>query len=291
MNLYDFYSDRSHGQVPRTSDELPEATSQGLQALVKSKADTGWFAQRFPEKCPDGQGVVGTDFGVFWRHARAYVPRLPERPSDTEMPDDALLDLLEFATRNCAEPSESRYHSFFHHWELEFDQDAGRRIFRGEINEILHRGGTTYELDLSLRIVRPGPPAVQEAAGQLRPSSGDQKLDDDLNEALHLYSSKSLGDRTLAIERLWDGFERLKTIDVHGNKQASSTRLLKNIENEPMRAVVEAEMRVLTDLGNNFTIRHHETNRHPVPENAQDYLFVRMTSLITFLLQQSGRLE
>lgn len=290
MSLYDFYSDRLNGPVPRTNDELPETTAQGLHALVMSKVDTNWLAQRFPNKCPDGQGTVGTNSGAFWRHARAFIPGLPEHPRMTEMPNEVLFDLLEFTTKNCAEPTEERFHEFFKHYELSFDQKAGQRISRDEINEILRRGGTPYELDTSFRIIRMGSPTVQEAARKLRPMTGDQKLDDDLKEAVSLYKSRKSGDRTMAIERLWDGFERLKTIDVPGNKKMSATKLLETIDSEPFRDVIKEEMRVLTDLGNNFTIRHHETNRHPVPSDSQDYLFVRMSSLIAFLLQQSGRL-
>lgn len=201
-----------------------------------------------------------------------------------------LFDLLEFAIKNCALPTESKYHSFFGHWELSFDQETGQRIFKEEINEILHRGGTTYELDDSFRIMRMGSPAVQQTVRNPRPLSGDQKLDDDLRQAVSLYKSRKSSDRTIAIERLWDAFERLKTIDIPGNKHASATKLLETIKSEPFREVIKAEMKALTDVGNNFTIRHHETNRYPVPSDSQDYMFVRMSSLIGFLMQQSGRL-
>lgn len=63
MSLYDFYSDRLNGPTPRTDDEVQEPTARGLYALVMGKANTGWLAQKFPDKCPDGQGIVGTDFG------------------------------------------------------------------------------------------------------------------------------------------------------------------------------------------------------------------------------------
>ena len=43
-------------------------------------------------------------------------------------------------------------------------------------------------------------------------------------------------------------------------------------------------MKTLTDIGNSFHIRHHETTKHPVPEELVDYLFVRMYALLRLLV-------
>jgi hypothetical protein len=48
--------------------------------------------------------------------------------------------------------------------------------------------------------------------------------------------------------------------------------------------LIEAEMKKLTEIGNGFHIRHHETTRHPVPEELVDYLFVRMYALLRLLI-------
>lgn len=94
----------------------------------------------------------------------------------------------------------------------------------------------------------------------------------------------------MALEKLWDAFERLKTVDVFGNKKQSANALLDNIASAEFRTFTSTEMKSLTDLGNQFMIRHHETDKHQVPEDAQDYLFARMGSLIVFLLRVSNRL-
>ena len=49
-------------------------------------------------------------------------------------------------------------------------------------------------------------------------------------------------------------------------------------------------MTTLTELGNQFQIRHHEVGKHAIPPDAQDYLAARMVTLVVFLLGQSGRL-
>lgn len=49
-------------------------------------------------------------------------------------------------------------------------------------------------------------------------------------------------------------------------------------------------MLALTKIGNAFNLRHHETDKHPVPPEAYDYLYSRMGSLIITLLRESNRL-
>jgi hypothetical protein len=292
MASKEFFTERVNGPTPRIHDNLPEATSQGLYGLFKSKADSHWFAYHFPEQCQDGKGVAGTNLGGLWGNVRALVPQLKEEKwgiSPTQ-PDGAIFDLMEYAAGRVSKPIQGTYHKFLGHHELTFDQSAGRKEFRDDVNQILRRGGTMYELSSKLQIERIGTPAVQHVIEQMTPASGDPDLDDILLRAKELYMSRKQDDRALALEKLWDGFERLKTIDVQGNKKQSANALLEHIASSEFRAFTTTEMKALTDLGNQFMIRHHETDKHPVPTEAQDYLFARMGSLITFLLKTSNRL-
>jgi hypothetical protein len=293
MTSQEFFTDRTNGPAARINDSLPEPTSRGLFELFKSKVDSHWFAERFPEQCEDGNGVVGTNFGGLWSNVRALVPELEEERwgSPPVQPDGAILDLMEYAAHRVSKPVSGEYHSFFRHHELTFDQSAGRKEFRDEVNQIFARGRTTYELSPKLQMERIGTQAVQQVIEQMTPASGDPDLDGLLMRAKELYMSRRQEDRTAALEKLWDGFERLKTVDVYGNKKQSSNALLGHITSTEFRAFTSTEMKALTDLGNQFTIRHHETDKHPVPVEAQDYLFSRMGSLIVFLLKVSNRLD
>ncbi|MFB9821105.1 hypothetical protein [Arthrobacter ramosus] len=294
MTPSDFYTDRMNGPVPRTHDTLPKATAEGLYSLFRSKARAHWLAQHFPEHCVDGNTISGTDLDALWSNVRAVIPEFKVASSpfgfQETQSDGVLLDLTEYAATRVARPIPGRWHEYMKHFELDFAEAPGRKEFRDEVNQILRRGGTMYELDAGGRIVRIGSPEVQQVIGQMAPASGDSTLDGLLVQAKGLYLSRKEDDRALALEKLWDGFERLKTVDVSGNKKQSSNVLLDNITSAEFRAVTSAEMIALTAVGNQFMIRHHETDKHPVPEEAQDYLFARMGSLIVFLLKASNRL-
>jgi hypothetical protein len=76
-----------------------------------------------------------------------------------------------------------------------------------------------------------------------------------------------------------------------GNKRASSEALLAHAISDADRSVLASEMKALTDIGNQFTIRHHETDKHPVSPDMREYLFARMGGLLVILLSQSDRLD
>jgi hypothetical protein len=48
--------------------------------------------------------------------------------------------------------------------------------------------------------------------------------------------------------------------------------------------------RSVTDLGNTFRVRHHETHIAELPEDAYDYFTGRVVTVLHVLLHQSGRL-
>jgi hypothetical protein len=94
--------------------------------------------------------------------------------------------------------------------------------------------------------------------------------------------------RREAVDKLWDAWERLKSLEDSGNKKLSVGILLDKASSEPnFRTVLEKEARELTDIGNQFQIRHSETNQTPIKSNEQvDYLFHRLFAMILLLLRK-----
>lgn len=292
MTSPDFYSDRNGGAPPRDQDALPTATAQGLLNLVQSKIDAEWFAHRFPDQCPDGNGISGTNVQALQIDMQALIPTLsyPLLTSDGYKDED-IFDLLEYAAQRLALAEPNGWHPYYRHNELKFDQAKGRRSFREEVNQMLSRGRAAYEMNSSLQVQRFGTPEVRQVLTDLTPDTGDSALDELLIDSRTLFMSYREGDRKLGLEKLWDAFERLKTIEIpRGDKKASAERLLAHVSDEPFRELLAAEMLVLTKIGNDFNLRHHETGKHPVQPEAYDYLYSRMGSLIITLLRESNRL-
>lgn len=291
MSVPSFYSDRTNGAVARTHEDLPEATAAGLKALATRRIETNWLAKDFPEFCYDGNGIVGTDAGSLGTDIAANIPGVVWPLWQNDLTKEQLFDLLEYVAGHVSKPSDGHWHQGLRHHELNFDDRKGKAEYRTEVNTLLSRGGTVYEMNGAMQIQRVGSPEVQTALRSLRPDTGDDTLDTLLETARTLYLSRDPADRATAIEKLWGGYERLKTIDDPADKKRSATMLLANISDAAVRDVIEAEMFALTKVGNGFQIRHHEVGKHPLPTGAtQDYIATRMVNVIVFLLDQSGRL-
>jgi hypothetical protein len=100
-------------------------------------------------------------------------------------------------------------------------------------------------------------------------------LDSLLETARHKYLDLNLTIRQESLEKLWDAWERLKTVEQPGNKKVSASALLDRAADEPrLREVLEQGARALTDLGNHCTIRHGETDKVQLQRNEHvDYPF------------------
>ncbi|ABE46900.1 hypothetical protein [Polaromonas sp. JS666] len=92
---------------------------------------------------------------------------------------------------------------------------------------------------------RPLSPVLFEAMGTL-PPSGNHILDALLHDACKKFQDAAPKSRAEGIEKLWDAWERLKSIEVQGDKRMSVARLLEQCSREPMfRARLDAEARHL----------------------------------------------
>lgn len=129
------------------------------------------------------------------------------------------------------------------------------------------------------------PPVLFEAMGRL-PKSGDSTLDALLADACNRFRDPAPSSRKEAVERLWDAWERLKSLSDSNNKRLSVRILLDRASSDAnFRALLEVEAGALTKIGNEFHIRHFETNRSPVVEAEHfEYLFHRMYALLHLLL-------
>jgi len=133
--------------------------------------------------------------------------------------------------------------------------------------------------------VRSLPPILFDAMGRL-PPSGDLVLDGLLTDAIAKFKNAAPQVRKEGLERLWDAWERLKSLEATHDKRISVELLLTRAASGPeMRSLLSTEARALTSIGNDFHIRHFEANRAGIesPRHA-DYLFHRLFALIHLLL-------
>ncbi len=293
----EYFSDKEKGPKPRILEDMPPSAWGGIVALVQSLIATGAFGEYFPEMCPDGAGPVGTDERTFSLALRAEVPEIewPLRTTEEryyeEIPfsPDALvvLDFVQFCLAYVAKPIQGGYHPYFQHHHLSFDNDAGKKEFREKINRIFSRNGIVYEISEDGNILRMAPPGLREELASADFQTGDKILDKMIGEAKCKFLNPDKAIRKEAVKRLWDAWERIKSIDDPSNKKNSVKKLLNQAAVEgQFRELLEEEARKLTDIGNSFHIRHSEVTQTAIQDPLHlDYLFHRLFSMVILLLK------
>jgi hypothetical protein len=286
------FTERHGDSKPRVAERLDDATRNGLLTLVASRIDEEWFGLSFPNKCGDGYAYAGTDFDKLEQTMKGYGVIWPGRIDRNNPPSDGqVFDLLEFAYEFIAEAKDPHYHSYMSHSHYGYDRDAGRAKFTHDVNRMFERNGMAFELSHG-EVTRIAPAVLhEELAVSVFNNTGDITLDGLLEAARQKFLNRSIDVRRESLEKLWDAWERLKTIEPGRDKRESAKALLDRAAGEPaLRARVEQEARELTDIGNTFMIRHTETSKIPITDSAHiDYLFHRMFSMIRLLLKASGR--
>ncbi len=288
INIY--FSERERGEVEREIQDISEAFWAGFVSFVEARSRDGWYAERYPLNCFEAPLPVETDAEGLGKAFTAHNPRVswPLESEDIPATLDAL-DAVEFFGRIISMPARRVYHDYGRHNHItNFDRARGFDEYRTEVNTMLRRCGHPYEVNASGQIQRLGPPILRECLASAVFFSGDAELDRLLETARRKFKDPDINVRLEALEKLWDAWERLKTI-LPGDKKTSLKALLDASVAEPnLRDRVEREARELTDIGNNFMIRHSETGKVPIKETEHvDYLFHRLFALVIMILRVS----
>lgn len=164
-----------------------------------------------------------------------------------------------------------------------YEATSGRRFCVHVIVCSLTHPGREFLADLD-RQHRTIPDVLTESLYGI-PPSGDRTVDELLLHATQAYRSLEPASRRVAVEKLWDAWERLKTL-LAANPSVGNKMLLDIAGDEPkFRALLEDDAMQLHGAGNIFHIRHFKTESTEIARIEQyDYLFHRLFALVNLLL-------
>lgn len=287
-----YFSERELAQKPRTRETLTPNAWKGIVLTINTRIVDGSFGHRFPRECSGCGGVYATDPELMEQAVRRKLPFL-SWPLDVDIKPSLYdaLDLVQFAYQNTSLTEGAGECINYNRRHLTFDDGKGKREFRDVINRIFARESLTFNLDEHGEVLRLAPLVLHEALTSAVFSTGEEALDTLLEDARHKFLNPDQRVRRESLEKLWDAWERLKTIEPPHVKPDSAKRLLDRVSDEPnFRQVLETEAKEITGIGNNFMIRHTEISKTPVTEAEHvDYLFHRLFSIIRLLLRSTNR--
>ena len=211
--------------------------------------------------------------------------------NDDEYDQYALLDLIEFFAQNIEDISERWNNERYRNYQTIDCLNTSDIFenFQDAINEIFIESGLLYELTdekIIERIVENSPLTTEiennfEAVREV----GTREL---LKDAVALYKTPNPSARQDSVEKIWDAFERLKTYYTTLDKKHSSEKIGSDMANgnDNYIDLFNDEFKMLTDIGNKYRIRHHETNKIDITDvRYYDYLFNRCLSLIALAIE------
>ncbi len=303
-----YFSDRELGPKPTVETAINGVVWQAILSLVETRVNDGSLAYGFPSHCPDGNAIEGTDRHALWNVVRAEIGELAMADAEAwdafsyvmrstgNLPSTpAILDLIEFVARHVAQPSQGRWHEFFRHHHLDLDRKEGLRKFVEDVNRVFSRSGLAYQLTATGVAERTVPVPMADQLNRTEFCTGNQELDELLDTAIKRFLLPEPEARQDALEKLWDAFERLKSIEAPGDKKAGASILIDKaiaVDAKVLHSAITEEFKAMTTLGNELRIRHSEVGQEPVGDNGEkDYLFIRLLSLIRLMLKATGRLS
>ncbi|KJS11848.1 MAG: hypothetical protein VR67_11750 [Peptococcaceae bacterium BRH_c8a] len=297
-----YYTERHGMRVPieHTSTITTDMYALIFACCEKYYNNIAWL---WPDECPDGQVCCGLDYVKFTGALKFEIPTLYRDSNgridipgnnyysrDDEYDQYALLDYIEFIAQNCRDVTIGSFHSYFGHHHINlFETDEVFTKYRSEINNIFKKTGLLYTLTEARtveRVVKDSPLSTEiETTAEQVSEVGTKEL---LEEAIMLFKQPHPSARKDAVEKIWDALERLKTYYTELDKKASAAKIVKDMANGQAEFITlfNAEFKALTDIGNSFRIRHHETNKIDITDSRHyDYFFNRCLSLIGLAIQ------
>jgi len=298
-----YFSDKEQGQKDRILEDITIDIWNGIVSVFEDFKNKNHFSENFPIKCDEYQEMVcGFDEELFKSRVKSEIPNIDipiqikqEESISWNFDKYTILDFIEFCYKNITEAEKDnnkynqRHYQYYGHYHFKFkDSKKIKNIFIEEINKIFERNGIVFYLNSSGEINRTIAKAIEPLINKIYKTN-----DNRLNKLVKLSQDKfilpKIEDRIYALEKIWDAFERMKTYYMHKNKKQSIEELIQLVSKDSVdfANLLNDECKSLTDIGNNYQIRHFETNRIEIKDNKHiDYLYYRMISLIHLFLSE-----
>ncbi len=287
-----FFSDIENGLPPQINTEISADVFNGIISIYYKYTKSMSFS--FPATCPDDNSVIGFNEYLFVMKLKSIIPNFPLSYDSINFMNYnsvvdiyALLDFIELCISNICDYSEDKVHEFFNHNHLKkLSSCKNKNDFSNEINQIFERNGLAYKLVNNSSIKRVLPIELENLIKNYIPKGKDPELNKLIDIAIKYISLPKYENKQIALEKIWDAFERIKTY-ISIDKKESTKNLLKKVAGgkEEFFKLLDNEALLLTTIGNDFRVRHHETNKIKIETiDHIDYLFYRMMAFISLLI-------
>lgn len=291
----EYFSEKELGKKELIIDKINLTIFNGVITIYQKYHKN--FAKEFPIYCPDKDATIcGVNCVLLEASIKSQIPDLKIplniiHESDKFDEDDidtySVLDFIEYCYSKIHDVTEGDFHSYFGHYHYHFlDSKEEQEEFRLEINRLFERNGIVFYLDSDGEIKRHLPLGLDNLIKGLSISTSDTRLNELINLALFNIKNPKEINRFIALEKIWDAFERLKTY-FQENKKKSIEQVVRSVgaATDQFDILLDTEFKTLTEIGNKYQIRHFEKDKIQIKSLEHvDYLFYRMLAVIALCI-------
>ena len=173
---------------------------------------------------------------------------------------------------------------------MEFSIETGQEKFTNEINSLFKKLNVPFQLS-SGKVIKMGNEIFEKVIDPNIFNTGDELTDKMLKESITFFKESDRNNRSIALEKLWDSWERIKTLEDNDKKIGIEKLLKASIADEDLRKEIAEDAKILTNIGNRFQIRHFEKGKIKLNDEDVDYLYYRLFNLLLRLLMGTNRIS
>jgi len=251
-------------------------------ALVEDEIANGRLDYAFGHKARCGERTAACDYEALSRAVRQQIGRSGWPIEKVDLLDREILTLTEFFAGSVVEPAPlmcgycEQYHIAFGH--------SATDDFALSVNGIFRSLALPMRFDDG-KLIHDRSVVLSRAALEIGHLTNDTALLTLIATAVDDFFDGGDDRRWSGLEKIVDAFERTKAL-LSKNKRESVTTLINRVSPhidlvEPLAAL----FRQLTEIGNQYSIRHHEPSQQPLTDpSLVEFLFFSYFNLVRFAL-------
>ena len=279
--ISNYFGDIERGEHPCKKEEIPKNVWLGIKTNIENRI---------------GKNSFSVDQAQFYDLLEAELPNLKLPLTSNPPTRSDILELIQFCHKYIDHPTTQKFRDLSSYeyagsyGSLEY---AGQAEFEEFVNLIFYRNSILYRLEHDGKIKRAIPQEMQNIIQNSEFNTEDPTFNELMDTARKKFLNPDIETRKEALEKLWDAWQRLKSFEPGKDTKDSIEKLLNKVSKEPkFFEVLNKDAHALSDIGNDFMIRHTEKNKVKIDSpNQIDYFFYRLFSLIYYILKSTNRMR
>ncbi|HEX7678735.1 MAG TPA: hypothetical protein VF713_11470 [Thermoanaerobaculia bacterium] len=266
-----------------SSEELNVRFWPAFEALVDEAIEEKQLGYAYGFKAPCGERFGACDLEALSRAIRQQIGREDWPVAHREaLTDREIVNLVEFFAGSVVYP-DLLMCNYCERDHITFGRPA-RDDFRAAVNVVFTNLGLPFQFtEQGVRHQRSA--ILSRDAEEVALLTSDLALADLLRRAVSDFLHGGEDRRLTGLRTIVDAFERTKAL-LGTNKRVSIDRLVRQMAvDEQLVEPLDQMFRRLSDIGNKYSIRHHEPSQQPLDDPALvEYLFYSYLNLVRFSL-------